>query len=223
LALRAALIAEIGKAFPGWKFGDDTSYETLAASMLYLVNEGSRKSAALAVSYYRLFRQIEMPGASTMPEIVPVGPPPIEQIRTALRVTSQVAVAKSLGAGMSVEQAMGNALVQASGSMSRLALNTGRETVMSAVRGDPAAYGWSRDGSGHTCAFCSMLISRGPVYKAETVAFKAHDHCACFPVVAWSPDDWTESGRKMQDLWHQTGSLDTFRAAIKERAAATAA
>ena len=118
---------------------------------------------------------------------------------------------------------MGNALVQVSGSMSRISLNAGRETVMSAVRSDPAAFGWSRDGTGDTCAFCSMLISRGPVYKEETVGFKSHDHCACFPVVAWTADDWTESGRRMQDLWHQTGSLDTFRAALKEQAAATAA
>jgi hypothetical protein len=44
--------------------------------------------------------------------------------------------------------------------------------------------------SGHPCAFCAMLESRGAIYKTErTAAFQAHNHCACVPVPVFTKED----------------------------------
>lgn len=44
--------------------------------------------------------------------------------------------------------------------------NGGRRTNLRAVDTDPKTIGWARaEGGGESCAFCLMLISRGPVYK----------------------------------------------------------
>jgi hypothetical protein len=51
------------------------------------------------------------------------------------------------------------------------AQNGGRKTTLRAVDTDPDVIGWARvEGGGESCAFCTMLISRGPVYKESTNA-----------------------------------------------------
>lgn len=43
----------------------------------------------------------------------------------------------------------------------------GRRTILNGVRTDSRSVGWARlEGGGESCAFCKMLISRGPVFKA---------------------------------------------------------
>lgn len=49
--------------------------------------------------------------------------------------------------------------------------NGGRRTQLWAVDSDPQAIGWARvQGGNESCAFCLMLISRGPVYKSAKSA-----------------------------------------------------
>lgn len=44
--------------------------------------------------------------------------------------------------------------------------NGGRRTLLDAAKSDKVVRGWARvAGGGESCAFCEMLISRGPVYK----------------------------------------------------------
>lgn len=44
---------------------------------------------------------------------------------------------------------------------------------------------------GKTCAFCSMLAARGPVYTPETAAFQAHPHCDCtYEISDQTPRAW---------------------------------
>jgi hypothetical protein len=63
---------------------------------------------------------------------------------------------------------------------SRLALKSGRHTITEAVHGDKLAVGWERLISPGACSFCSMLASRGAVYRSQKNAqFSAHDHCHC--------------------------------------------
>lgn len=46
---------------------------------------------------------------------------------------------------------------------------------------------------GRTCAFCSMLAARGPVYTPETAAFRAHPHCDCtYEIDDQTPKAWRE-------------------------------
>lgn len=79
-----------------------------------------------------------------------------------------------------------------------LASHGERATVKDAVRSDPACLGWARvDPEPPSCGFCTMLISRGPVYKtAETAGdernvFHPNDTCRTVPV--FDSNDW--SGR----------------------------
>lgn len=46
---------------------------------------------------------------------------------------------------------------------------------------------------GKTCAFCSMLAARGPVYAPETAAFQAHPHCDCtYEISDQTPKAWRD-------------------------------
>lgn len=58
--------------------------------------------------------------------------------------------------------------------------NGGRRTIRNAVERDGNALGWARVATGReTCAFCLMLVSRGPVYQdAESAGLNADDTTA---------------------------------------------
>lgn len=71
------------------------------------------------------------------------------------------------------------------GGVQRRVQNFSRLTVTSSAVADPQARGWQRVGSGE-CAWCRMLISRGPVYSEATADFAAHDHCRCSAVMVWT-------------------------------------
>lgn len=61
----------------------------------------------------------------------------------------------------------------------------GTDSIRDATEKDPVATGWARVHTGpkQPCAFCRMLISRGPVYRSEETAhFVAHNGCTCLPV-----------------------------------------
>lgn len=96
-------------------------------------------------------------------------------------------------------------------SAKRQMLNAGRQRVLRLTR--TSGYGrWARVSDGSPCAFCMMLVSRGPVYTAASVHFQAHDGCGCSarPVLkgetGWSPqarafrDEWSAAGSTLQEL-----------------------
>jgi hypothetical protein len=58
--------------------------------------------------------------------------------------------------------------------------NGGRRTILRAVRSDPVVKGWARIATGReTCAFCLMLVSRGPVFtSAESAGLDLNDTSA---------------------------------------------
>jgi hypothetical protein len=57
--------------------------------------------------------------------------------------------------------------------------NGGRRTGLNAVRGETRRVGFARVATGReTCAFCLMLVSRGPVYKSELRAGAKHEGAA---------------------------------------------
>lgn len=53
-----------------------------------------------------------------------------------------------------------------------------RDTITTNSRNDPASVGWRRV-TGKCCGFCSMLASRGAVYRQSSARFAAHPHCDC--------------------------------------------
>jgi hypothetical protein len=69
-----------------------------------------------------------------------------------------------------------------------------RATARRMVSDDPAALGYARvESGGSSCAFCTILISRGPAYKTAESAglanvFHANDDCRVVPV--FDRNDW---------------------------------
>lgn len=67
----------------------------------------------------------------------------------------------------------------------------GRETITQQSRADPKAIASARVASGReTCAFCTMLIARGPVYSTTSGDFRAHDRCDCVAVPVFDRADY---------------------------------
>lgn len=181
----------------------------------HVVQVQSQRSARLAAEYLARIRRIET-GAEFTPI---VALPSAEQIATSLTVTGPVHAKRLAARALLYPQIRRLVFVASSGSAMRLALAGGRQTIAETVSADDRATGWARTGSGHSCAFCSMLISRGPVYKADTVRFEAHDNCSCSgrPVYSGSAfDGWTPQARSMQAQWRQAKQqateegVDTF-------------
>ena len=82
-------------------------------------------------------------------------------------------------------------------------LTGGRMTIQEWARRDSRAIGWRRVSDGNPCAFCAMLVSRGPVYTSEEHALtrqsdgqKFHPHCGCTVEVVYG--DWKPDGREQQ-------------------------
>lgn len=83
----------------------------------------------------------------------------------------------------------------------------GRDTVSLNVARDPAKPTWARVPKGaHTCRFCAMLASRGPVYSsrfdAGGDAHRFHGHCDCVATPFWRGDPLPD-GYDPQELYRQ--------------------
>jgi hypothetical protein len=185
-----------------------------------------RLSAQLAAQYMRAARALDL-GLTAWTPIVAAAS--TEQITTSMTVTGPVEARKQAALGRLLPQIRDHVLVSTSGSAMRLTMQGGRDTIMASIAVDDEATGWARTGSGHSCAFCSMLISRGPVYKAESVDFRTHDHCSCGsrPVYGDLNDGWTDQARDLRDLWDTTtygrsgtDAVNAFRQAVEGSTAA---
>lgn len=68
----------------------------------------------------------------------------------------------------------------------------GRDRVLQSVSADDRVQGWARMGTGaENCAFCDLLISRGPVYRSlDTASFSSHDNCDCIAVPVFNGKVW---------------------------------
>jgi hypothetical protein len=213
LALRAETMRDVVRFYQAWELKDPATYAAMEEALIAVAQNRGMQAAVLAANYYETFRAYEVPDGKML-SVALAAPPPEEQIRVAIAATARTGVLRALQAGQPYEQAMANGLVQVSGSISRLALNTGRDTIQDTVQRDPKALGWSRVASGTACGFCAMLASRGPVYKEETVDFESHDHCTCSSEPFYKGSDWAPNALAYRELWEQTGSLNSFRAAL---------
>lgn len=115
----------------------------------------------------------------------------------------------------------------------RAAKTAGRQTVIRSTEASGRA--WRRISDGNPCAFCAMLVSRGPIYTSSQAAGEVvgvrgvargkrktgelfHDHCGCTVVEfygSWA--DWKPTAREQEfiDLYNRDGgSLKHMRAAI---------
>lgn len=79
--------------------------------------------------------------------------------------------------------------------------NGGRRTALNAVRGEKRRVGFARVATGReTCAFCLMLVSRGPVYKSELRAGAKHEGAA--EILETRNDFSDEELDELMTRWH---------------------
>lgn len=200
LAVRAGALRDYGLLWPVWT-GDEESFQRLLLAALPLVRAYHRLSSSVAATYFTAFRDAERAGGDATPRVA--DPLPDSQVLGTLHVTGIDMTRRALLAGAAPEAAMRTALVRTSGTVTRLTLQGGRDTVIRSVGGDGRAQGWARVTSGRPCAFCAMLASRGPVYSADAADFEAHDHCSCGAEPVYPGSEWPGRAREFRDLYEQ--------------------
>jgi hypothetical protein len=109
------------------------------------------------------------------------------------------------------------ALSRLSGGSQLMVAEGARETIADNVDKDPAKPTYARHASANACAFCSLIASRGAVYRTARSAGegrKFHDHCHCVPVAVWPNEKyepapyvktWEDAYRKSR----RDGATDT--------------
>jgi hypothetical protein len=181
----------------------DRTWPAIQSMLASLARQQHGTSAALATTYYGQARtEADAPGF-----YLPISPADLaeELLKVVLDATGIAAFKRAISLGKTPEEALQIAGVTLSGSVSRLVLSGGRDAILGNVREDRKAVGWARITDKDPCAFCSMLSSRGPVYRTkQTAKFEAHDHCACMPVPAWNRDEaWLQHSKDLSEQWQK--------------------
>src|SRR5699024_4856647 len=84
------------------------------------------------------------------------------------------------------------------------AISSGRELIDDAMMRDRRAMWVARGVRSNPCHFCSMLASRGFVYKSARAAVSGqHPNCHCYPIVRWGKEKpkLPASNQYYQDMW----------------------
>lgn len=114
------------------------------------------------------------------------------------------------------QEGSGSTLYALQGALSRLVLQTVRDTVLNTVSdyGKKTRTAMARVPEAGACPFCLMLASRGAVYSKDTALStpeggKYHDHCRCSAIVAnIDGSDLPVGMQKLNDQWNNY-SVDT--------------
>lgn len=169
--LRAVALRDYARLWPLWD-GSDAAFRRLADAVVPLVAMHHRTSAALAAAYYQSFRGAERAAGTAPPRLAPL--PDAATIAGTLYVTGRDMTRRAILAGQSPQAAMQTGLVRTSGTVGRLVLAGGRDTIVESARADNASNGTRRVLSGGACDFCQSLAG-----EPSHDDFQAHDHCGC--------------------------------------------
>lgn len=192
-----------------------------------VVEQYARASSALGAEFYEAQRDAAgVSGTFTVPV---ADPPPEAQTEAGLRwATKDVwdrdpdvatpAQLEPLDTRLAQAEKKSEQVVQ------KLVADTGRRTVLDAVRSDRQATAWARSAALGACAFCKMIASRGSVFSQDTVRFEAHDgcHCGVIPVFKGQRFELSSHAAEWARLYQEyaagySGSqLARFRRALAE-------
>lgn len=194
------------------------SFDRFRESAIPYINAGRIKGERTADAYINTVLQfagksIAAPAASAVGTRLADG---------AIKASLTGASAKSLGraahlasTGQDPAIALAAAKSNMLGSAKRQVINASRQRITR----NRSVGRWARVSDGKPCAFCAMLVSRGPVYSEATVDFPAHDRCGCNARLVL-PDDpdggWSPEARLYRRMWDgELDGHDTFAQAIK--------
>lgn len=100
------------------------------------------------------------------------------------------------------------AVDRAGEAVDRLVRESGRMTLESNARRDPAAKRWMIVPQGVTCAWCAMLASRGAAYLSEgSAARSVHAHCDCQVVPDFGNGVQGYSAKPYRDLYDRARAV----------------
>lgn len=176
-------------------------------AVLDLLETWWRISADTAAAYLPRFREAETGDGS-----FDVAVPRFDRRNAAGRIdwTGATNVLWRIARGETQETAYAAARSLFLGVFHEAVLTGGRTTIENWAKKDPRAIGWRRVSDGDPCAFCAMLVTRGPVYTSAAKAglsartgSKYHPHCGCTVEVVYG--DWkpTEQERQWIDEYYR--------------------
>ena len=185
--------------------------ERWVAETFTLIQEGYALSADEAAKYLSEYRLAEA-GIRDAPIVRP-GMGTTHIADTLYNVVDDMQALLEAGYPIAAVSEIGLARVE--GYVQRAVMNGGRNAAQaSAYAADRRGrrVGWRRVSDGEPCAFCAMLVGRGPVYKADTAGFRSHGHCGCTAEEFYGDwKDWepSELEAKWRDSYFQAAEIAT--------------
>ena len=194
----------------------DTVWTFLLQQMFPIVDDARRQSAELSREFYDSQRFEHLGNADYNVDLAPYK---YEWFEEALRPSKKTFKLIDTSEGQVAQAALRTA---------KEIENGGRRTTLYAVDGEQGRVGWARVATGReTCAFCLMLVSRGPVYSNSSSGFKGtkeeamellddkgqaalsdlmtrwHPGCDCIAVPVFDRKNWPgrEQFMEMEQLW----------------------
>lgn len=200
--MRARMTRDLAVVWPALDFSRlDSTYPAWAFAVDQMVRRYERESLERSRDYLEAFyRDNGVQGA--IPIVTPPPAPP-EQVDALLHSGAVASIKKSTAAGATVRVTMSRAFATTSQQMVRLVRDAAREQTRVTALNDSRFGGWNRVGTGDTCAFCRMLISRGATYSEASVRFASHTNCNCevqpwFSGEAKPVSEYRKSDRKLK-------------------------
>jgi len=183
----------------------DATFPLYLAAASRVLGQGRAASEVLARRYYMMAAS----GAGFEPEALDASAAPLnlEAVETSLRVTGPVLVKQQVEKGVPLVLANQLGLAATIAAGKRIMLDAGREMLIESSRRDKNVDAWARISDGASCAFCAMLISRGPVYSEETATFRSHDRCGCGVRLVFKGErdrGWSSDATAPNRLWKGT-------------------
>ena len=169
--------------------------------------KGARSRGELTAQQYYQAQKV-LAGFATPAPVVGLQPTQELANRNALHATSVAKAKAAIARGEPPEVALNAAKAAMLRSAKRRILDAPRRRLIALSDVDDDALGWARVSDAQPCYFCAMLVSRGPVYRAGTARFPAHDGCGCSarPVMQGDPTGgWSPDARALRDLWDKPG------------------
>jgi len=184
LAVRASANADVARL---WRTVDPTNltgtYDRFAQAAATIAKVRHATSAGVAGAYQERFRKAEQVAGRAAVRLA--SPLVHDLVIGTLRGAGLSGIINARRAGFSPQAAAQNGLIKVVGSVTRLVLGGGRDTIISSVAEDPQVAHWQRVTAAEPCEFCAMLAERGAVFSADTADFEAHDHCSCSAEAAY--------------------------------------
>lgn len=215
--LAAALGLVVRQAWPTLDLARiDATLPAFTRQVGALVNRFSLTSSTLAAREYR--RQRLAAGIRSSFTVPQAPPPNAEKVDRSLSwATRQLrdgTLADLKPADLAAQ--LDSVKVTVEGVAEKLVLESGRTTMVDAVRADWQAKAWAREARPDCCYFCAMLSGRGAVYRSRNSAgaqandrftgdgeFKFHDHCRCQVVPVFNVYEPTAHARQWAADWQR--------------------